>query len=168
MTKAGRTLIFAGLLGLQALGTFVFVGDLLSSRLSLYSQPPAWSTRELMETGAAVALLLGLLLGTFLMVRTLRDLKSAEHRLERASEAFSEMLNARFEGWGLTAAERDVALFAIKGLSIQEMAQLRDTTEGTIKSQTAAIYRKAGVSGRPQLLSLFIEDLVDGIDRESR
>jgi hypothetical protein len=30
-----------------------------------------------------------------------------------------------------------------------------------VKAQTNAIYRKSGVSGRPQLLSLFIEDLMD-------
>ena len=29
-----------------------------------------------------------------------------------------------------------------------------------MKAQTNAIYRKAGVSGRPQLLSLFIDDLM--------
>ena len=34
--------------------------------------------------------------------------------------------------------------------------------ESTVKAQTAAIYRKAGVTGRPQLLSLFIEDLMSG------
>ena len=54
-----------------------------------------------------------------------------------------------------------MALFAIKGLSTQEIAALRNTREGTVKAQTNAIYRKAGVSGRPQLLSLFIEDLMD-------
>jgi hypothetical protein len=54
-----------------------------------------------------------------------------------------------------------VALFAIKGLSTQEIAALRATSEGTVKAQTNAIYRKAGVNGRPQLLSLFIEDLLD-------
>jgi DNA-binding NarL/FixJ family response regulator len=53
-----------------------------------------------------------------------------------------------------------VALFAIKGLSTPEIAQLRQTSEGTVKAQTAAIYRKAGVTGRPQLLSLFIEDMM--------
>ena len=63
--------------------------------------------------------------------------------------------------WGLSPAERDVALFAIKGLSTSEIAALRTTSEGTVKAQTAAIYRKAGVSGRPQLLSLFIEDLLE-------
>ena len=37
---------------------------------------------------------------------------------------------------------------------------MRNTREGTVKAQNAAVYRKAGVSGRPQLLSLFIEDLM--------
>ena len=53
-----------------------------------------------------------------------------------------------------------MALFAIKGMSVPEIARLRQTSEGTVKAQTAAIYRKAGVSGRPQLLSLFIEDMM--------
>ena len=56
--------------------------------------------------------------------------------------------------------KRDVALFAIKGMSTAEIASLRSTSEGTVKAQTNAIYRKAGVSGRSQLLSLFIEDLM--------
>ena len=53
-----------------------------------------------------------------------------------------------------------MALFAVKGLSTQEIAVLRSTSEGTVKAQTNAIYRKAGVSGRSQLLSVFIEDLM--------
>ena len=71
-----------------------------------------------------------------------------------------EMLEENFATWGLTAAERDVALFAIRGMSTAEIAVLRNTSEGTVKAQTNAIYRKAGVTGRPQLLSLFIEDLM--------
>ena len=69
-------------------------------------------------------------------------------------------MQSRFTDWGLTSAERDVALFAIKGMSTQEIAVLRGTAEGTVKAQTNAIYRKAAVSGRSQLLSLFIEDLM--------
>jgi DNA-binding NarL/FixJ family response regulator len=45
-------------------------------------------------------------------------------------------------------------------MSTAEIATLRNTSEGTVKAQTNAIYRKAGVTGRPQLLSLFIEDLM--------
>ena len=56
------------------------------------------------------------------------------------------------------------AMWSIKGMSTAEIAGLRQTSEGTVKAQTNAIYRKAGVSGRPQLLSLFIEDLLgDGL-----
>ncbi|MEM9269998.1 MAG: LuxR C-terminal-related transcriptional regulator, partial [Pseudomonadota bacterium] len=47
------------------------------------------------------------------------------------------------------------------GLSNAEIAALRNTSEGTVKAQGNAIYRKAGVTGRPQLLSLFLEDLLD-------
>lgn len=114
----------------------------------------------MMEVGALVGLILGLVFGALVVWRAFGDLRRAEARLERASGAFIDLLNARFAEWGLTAAERDVALFAIKGLTVTEIARLRETSEGTVKAQTAAIYRKADVSGRPQLLSLFIEDLM--------
>ena len=70
------------------------------------------------------------------------------------------MLEDHFEKWALTPSERDVALLAIKGLSNSEIADMRQTREGTIKAQCNAIYRKAGVSGRAQLLSLFVEELM--------
>ena len=40
---------------------------------------------------------------------------------------------------------------------------MRGTKDGTIKAQLNAIYRKAGVTGRPQLISFFIDEMVDGI-----
>jgi DNA-binding CsgD family transcriptional regulator len=107
-----------------------------------------------------------------MLTRSIRRHQAAEAKLRLASGAFMEVLEDRFTEWGLTPAERDVALFAIKGLSTAEIAALRSTSEGTVKAQTNAIYRKAGVSGRPQLLSLFIEELIDGDltapDRETR
>jgi DNA-binding NarL/FixJ family response regulator len=45
---------------------------------------------------------------------------------------------------------------------------LRQTSEGTVKAQTNAIYRKAEVSGRSQLLSLFIDDLMRDEDGSLR
>ena len=83
--------------------------------------------------------------------------------MRAASGAFYQLMEDRFD-WSLTPSERDVALLAIKGLSIAEIAEARQTKDGTIKAQSNAIYRKAGVSGRPQLLSLFIDELMgDGI-----
>jgi DNA-binding CsgD family transcriptional regulator len=161
VTRAGA---FLALLVAQAVCALLFTSDILLSVIGFYPIPLAWSTREMMEVGALIGLLLGLIFGAILVWRAFGDLRRAEARLERASGAFIDLLNARFDEWGLTAAERDVALFAIKGLTVQEIARLRETSEGTVKAQTAAIYRKADVSGRPQLLSLFIEDLM-GADR---
>jgi DNA-binding CsgD family transcriptional regulator len=116
--------------------------------------------RELLEIGAAIGLILGVVLGGLMLRRALRERHKAEEQLRRASGAFMDLLHERFGEWGLTPSEKDVALFAIKGMSTAEIASLRATSEGTVKAQTNAIYRKAGVSGRSQLLSLFIEDLM--------
>jgi DNA-binding CsgD family transcriptional regulator len=144
----------------QAVCALFFVGDIVTSVLGLPLGPVPWEIRELLEVGAAIGLLLGMLLGGLALRRALKARHTAEERLRRASGAFADLLEERFAEWGLTAAERDVALFAIKGMSTADIARLRSTSEGTVKAQTNAIYRKAGVSGRPQLLSLFIEDLM--------
>ena len=155
----GRAAI-AAILAVQALCAFVFVSDILSSLFGLRATPVSWRTRELIEIGAALGLILGLGLGAVALHRMARAQRAAELRLRRASGAFMDLLGERFAEWGLTPAEADVALFAIKGLSTAEIAGLRGVAEGTVKAQTAAIYRKAGVSGRGQLLALFIEDLM--------
>jgi DNA-binding CsgD family transcriptional regulator len=150
------------ILAVQAVCTVFFVSDILLTVLGTRTAPISWQSRELLEIGASVGLILGVVLGALALRRSIRERHRAEEKLRRASGAFLELLTERFDDWGLTPAERDVALFAIKGLSTQEIAALRATSEGTVKAQTNAIYRKAGVSGRPQLLSLFIEDLMDG------
>jgi DNA-binding CsgD family transcriptional regulator len=145
---------------IQAMCAVFFVSDILSSIFGLRTTPISWQSRELIEMGAALGLILGLVLGGLALRRTLRERNVAREGLRRASGAFMDLLEESFAQWGLTPAERDVALFAIKGMSTAEIAVLRATSEGTVKAQTNAIYRKAGVTGRPQLLSLFIEDLM--------
>lgn len=155
-----RTTVFILLLVTQALCVSFFVADILFTAVAILPGPVSWNMREMMELGALFGLLLGLVFGGILVRSSLRDLKLAEGRLDRAAAAFDDLLEERFATWALSRAERDVAVFAIKGLSVPEIARLRQTSEGTVKAQTAAIYRKAGVSGRPQLLSLFIEDMM--------
>lgn len=165
VAQAGQRRVPVGLgivlvLGFQALCTVFFVSDILSSILGIRTQPVSWQTREMIEIGAALGLIVGLVLGGVLLMRANRAAQDAQARLGRAQTAFGVMLQDRFTLWGLSPAERDVALFAIKGFSTAEIAALRGTSEGTIKAQSNAIYRKAGVSGRAQLLGLLIEDLV--------
>lgn len=148
------------ILVIQVLSAVFFISDILSSYIPLWSAPLAWETREFLELGAALGLALGVVLGALALWRAHRDRHAAEEGLRRTSAAFLDLLRERFAEWGLTRAEADVALFAIKGMSTAEIASLRQTSEGTVKAQTNAIYRKAGVTGRSQLLSVFIEDLM--------
>ena len=150
------------LFGIQLACSAFFVSEILLTILNVRARPIAWQTREFLEIGATVGLVLGSLIGGLYLFSSLRRISVVERKLRAASVAFYDLMEEKFTEWGLTPAERDVALFAIKGLSIQEIAAMRQTSEGTVKAQTNAIYRKAGVSGRPQLLSLFIEDLLDG------
>jgi len=155
-----RAVPFIAIFVIQALCAFFFVSDILSSFFGFQTTPISWEMRELLEIGAAFGLILGVVIGGMMLRRALRERHKAEEQLRRASGAFMDLLAERFAEWGLTPSEKDVALFAIKGMSTAEIAALRSTSEGTVKAQTNAIYRKAGVSGRSQLLSLFIEDLM--------
>lgn len=134
--------------------------DILSSVFLLPAHPMSWEFREILDVGATLGLLAGFGLGANALLLVVQQRNLAETKLRRASTAFHDLLQERFGEWDQTPAERDVALFALKGLSIAQIAALRTTTEGTVKTQTNAIYRKAGVTGRPQFLSLFIEDLM--------
>ena len=156
----GKQAIIAALFLAQSFFAIVFVSDVFSSVFGFEAAPLGWKMRELLEIGAALGLIIGAVLGGLAMRRAVLERNKAQERLRRASGAFLDLLEERFGEWGLTPAERDVALFAIKGMSTAENAVLRTTSEGTVKAQTNAIYRKAGVSGRAQLLSLFIDDLM--------
>jgi DNA-binding CsgD family transcriptional regulator len=153
--------VFAVILIVQSLCAVFFVSDIVLSVFGVPVDPIPWRYRELMEIGAAFGLILGMFLAAISLRAALKRTRTAEAALRVASGAFMELVNERFDEWGLTPAEKDVALFALKGLSLADIARVRDTSPGTVKAQTNAIYRKAGVSGRPQLLSLFVEDLMD-------
>ena len=156
--------VIGAILIVQAACAVFFVSDIVFGIFGLRSTPLSWQVRELTEIGAALGLTLGLALGAIVLRRSMKRQRYVEGQLRLASGAFMELLEERFENWGLTPSERDVALFAIKGLSTSDIAALRNTSDGTVKAQTNAIYRKAGVTGRSQLLSLFIDDLMgDGL-----
>jgi len=154
-----RPLVLRIVLTVQVLCAVFFAGQILASVLGL--RPIAWRYVEVIELAAVLGLLLGIYLGAVALFRTQARNQRIEGQLRAASGAFMELVADHFDQWDLTPAERDVALFAIKGLTTSEIAALRETSEGTVKAQTNAIYRKAGVANRSQLVSLFIEELMD-------
>jgi len=156
-----RRALYLSLLVFQVLCAVLFLIGFLSTVTGLFQIN--WAFYELIEIAAALGLIVGAALGAVMLRASLRQRDRMEGQLRAASGAFMEVLEEHFATWQLTPAERDVALFAIKGMSTAEMAALRGVSEGTIKAQTNAIYRKAGVTGRPQLLSLFIDDLIGDV-----
>ena len=147
---------------LQSVCAVFFVSDILATVIGVRAAPISWQTRELLEVGAALGLVMGVVLGWIAYRRSMQRTEAAEASLRLLQGAFHDHLESRFREWQLTPAEREVALFSLKGFSVEEIAGLRQTSPGTVKAQSNAIYRKAEVSSRAQLLSLFIEDMMDG------
>ncbi len=94
--------------------------------------------------------------------RLLRAHRTAKADVQIASGELMQVIEQKFADWRLTASERDVALLLIKGMSNQEIADIRATRPGTVKAQSSAIYHKAAVRNRHELAAYFVEDLLAG------
>jgi DNA-binding NarL/FixJ family response regulator len=60
----------------------------------------------------------------------------------------------------LTPAEAQVGVLLLKGLSHKEAAEVRNTSERTVREQARSLYRKADLAGRSELAAFFLEDLL--------
>ena len=119
------------------------------------------SAEVVMECVVALALVLGVALGGRYARDLLEEARQREAIVQAARGEMSALIAARFAQWGLSRAEAEVALFALKGSSIGEIAAMRGAAEGTVRSQLSQVYAKAGVNNQPALMALFIDDLVD-------
>ncbi|MGD9863376.1 MAG: helix-turn-helix transcriptional regulator [Pseudodonghicola sp.] len=148
------------LVAVQSLCGAYFLWEILASILGLPTLPLRWQARELVQIGAS----LGLILGAFLGVVLAREASRAKRRAETAHRLtagqFTEVVTQYFQRFDLTPAETEVAWLLLKGLSIGEIAALRDTRLGTVKAQCSSIYRKSGASGKSQFISQIVEDLL--------
>ena len=116
--------------------------------------------------------------GVFYLLRGSFELK---HRLHREIRDFSEFkkdadvwrakskkyldglsvaIDEQLSKWQLTPAEKEVAFLLLKGFSLKEIAEVRETAEKTARLQSIAVYSKAGLAGRSELSAFFLEDLL--------
>lgn len=118
------------------------------------------------ESLATIALLAAILIEGQFLRRLMQRKARLERNLANASAEVHAVIEAQFEEWRLSPAEHDIAMFLVKGLGTQEIADMRGSAEGTVKAHFASIFRKAGVHSRPELLSLLIDRLLGGrLDR---
>ena len=87
---------------------------------------------------------------------------AAEWRLKAASfrQGLSQAISDQLKAWSLTPAEQEICFLLLKGFSLQEIANLRQTSERTVRQQASIIYKKSGLPGRIQLAAFFLEDFL--------
>lgn len=166
-----------GVLGVFIAITVLSIGDLLADLNE------ATSDRHLLLEGAIVLTSLSGVIWIGVRVRKLLEqtrlwrartheltarLASSRADADRWRSEVRELtmgLSAAIDGqllaWGLSPAEKDVALLLLKGLSHKEIADVREVGEATVRQQAHAIYKKAGLGGRADLAAFFLEDLLD-------
>lgn len=106
--------------------------------------------------------------------RSRRSLQQTRHVLtERAAErdawrasaesalaGLGRAIDERFTVWGLTPAERAVAVLLLKGHSHKQIAYATGRSERTVRQHAVAVYQKSGLNGRAELAAFFLEDLI--------
>ena len=121
---------------------------------------------QIVETVAAIFLVVAIIFE----IQYVRMILHNQEKLERShailSKEFHTILESQYDEWALTASERDIATLTIKGLNIAQIADVRQNAEGTVKTHLNAIYRKSGMSGRHDLLSSLLENLLFIADDE--
>lgn len=137
-----------------------FLWEIIASIFGLPNLPLRWQWRELVEIGASLGLVLGAVFGLGLAMTAGREIHRAETARRLTSGEFTNVVDEYLRDLGLTPAETEVAWLLLKGLSLTEIAGIRSTRDGTVKAQCTAIYRKAGVTGKSQLFSLLVEDVL--------
>lgn len=146
----------AAIVGFQSVAAAFFAADALADL-----HRDGLTAHIAVEGPVAVALLAGIVFGARHLRKMMADAQRRDEALAAASGALADVIRQRFGAWGLTVAEADVALFALKGCDVAEIARLRATAAGTVRAQLARAYAKAGVGSRASLVSLFVEDLLD-------
>lgn len=125
-----------------------------------------------------LALLIGALMALSVLglgwLRASRSLDEAqkalvEHARERdawragaqsALEGLGQAIDEQFGAWGLSNAERDVALRLLKGHSHKQIAIDTGRSERTVRQHGGAVYAKSRLGGRAELAAYFLEDLM--------
>jgi DNA-binding CsgD family transcriptional regulator len=78
---------------------------------------------------------------------------------ERALQGFGAAIDEQLSRWGLTAAEREVALLMLKGKSHKAIAYETGRSERTVRQHAVTVYQKSGLAGRAELAAFFLEGL---------
>jgi DNA-binding NarL/FixJ family response regulator len=83
-----------------------------------------------------------------------------QEQAKKFLDGLSQAIETQLTEWQLTSSEKEVAFLLLKGLSLRQIAEIRQTSEKTARAQSTAIYSKSGLAGRSELAAFFLEDLL--------
>lgn len=166
-TRIARTrqLVALLLLGMAVTGTI----DLLTDSPRVWRGSHAFVEVSFILLGVTAAVLL--LRGWLDTERSLADVRAtlAARQSERdhwqalarnALRGLGEAMDRQFDAWALTPAEKETAMFLLKGYSHKEVAALTSRSERTVRQHAVSVYRKSGLGGRAELAAFFFEDML--------
>ncbi len=113
-----------------------------------------WQVRVIFKNNVHISRLNSELLAT---KKSYQEWKEKTHT---SAKEIRQLIDSEFTLWQLSLSEKDVALLLIKGLSMKEIATIRDTQEKTVRQQATTVYKKSGLSGRQELAAYFLEDIL--------
>ena len=71
------------------------------------------------------------------------------------------MLKKKFESWGFTYAEREIAILVLRGFTNAQIAELRETKVGTVKVQIHKLIQKTNSASRTDFMAVFMDEFLD-------
>lgn len=80
-------------------------------------------------------------------------------RAESAMAGFNRAVDEQCAAWGLTPAEREVAILLLKGSGHKQIAAQTGRSERTVRQHAVAVYEKSGLRGRAELAAFFLDAL---------
>ncbi|WP_281859485.1 helix-turn-helix transcriptional regulator [Litoreibacter halocynthiae] len=152
----------------QSVSALFFLGELWGEVLGLRSRPLPWNIQEIIQISASVGLITGVIVTSVFLRRSQQRISALDQQIANVSGNYRAYLESQFINWGLSDSEREIAIFAMKGFSNSEIADLRGTSASTVKSQMTAIYRKSNFMNRQQIISFLVEELLAGVTVEEK
>jgi DNA-binding CsgD family transcriptional regulator len=80
---------------------------------------------------------------------------------QKFREGLTKAIEVQLHKWGLSPSEVEISFLLLKGLSNKEIAEVRSTSESTVRLQCSSIYKKSQLNNRSELAAFFIEDMLD-------
>lgn len=88
------------------------------------------------------------------------DRSAWQARAEQSLQGLGQAIDAQFDTWQLTPAEREVALALLQGLGHKQIAFRTGRSESTVRQHAVAVYGKSGQAGRAELAAFFLGGLM--------